>query len=386
MCGTLCGYLMALFIQNRVNKKGFNLIAQVVSENKEHQRTLFDSYLNNLKASLKEHSIDSLQRSTETTFKLTSEQLDNNRKSFTQELSNNRIYLEKQIHDMLGKVKELGTLVHNMEGKTGQTFGEMSSLLKHSNEQTQSLIRTTNAIREVLASSQSRGFWGEKIAEDILQYSGLIHNIHYTKQRTLESGSRPDFSFMLPGELLLHMDVKFPLDNYKKYLQSAAESKEAKTYEKSFITDIKNTVRSLQGREYMEPDTTVGCVLLFIPSEQILSFMQEKKPEIFEECLQKKIILCSPMSLISILMVIRKSVETFKIQKTSEDLVALMNQFNKQWGFYNKSFETLGKRIKDVESEYEKLTTTRTKQLSNIVGKISELDKRDNAIEGDSPS
>ena len=99
---------MALFIQNRVNKKGFNL-AQVVSGNKEHQRTLFDSYLNNLKASLKEHSIDSLQRSTETTFKLTSEQLDNNRKSFTQELSNNRIYLEKQIHDMLGKVKELGT-------------------------------------------------------------------------------------------------------------------------------------------------------------------------------------------------------------------------------------------------------------------------------------
>ena len=54
-------------------------------------------------------------------------------------------------------------------------------------------------------------------------------------------------------------------------------------------------------------------------------------------------------------------------------------------GFYNKSFETQGKRIKDVESEYEKLTTTRTKQLSNIVGKISELDKRDNAIEGDSP-
>ena len=50
-----------------------------------------------------------------------------------------------------------------MEGKTGQTFGEMSSLLKHSNEQTQNLIRTTNAIREVLASSQSRGFWGEKL-------------------------------------------------------------------------------------------------------------------------------------------------------------------------------------------------------------------------------
>jgi len=71
--GTLFGYILSLFIQNLANKKGFNIISQVVSENKEHQRVLFDSYLNNLKDSLKEQSLDNLQRSTETTFKLTSE-------------------------------------------------------------------------------------------------------------------------------------------------------------------------------------------------------------------------------------------------------------------------------------------------------------------------
>jgi len=274
---------------------------------------------------------------------------------------------------MLSKVKDLGLLVHNMEGNTGKTFGEMSSLLKHTNKQTEDLISTTNAIKDVLSNSQTRGFWGERIAEDILKHSGLIENIHYKKQVTLDSGSRPDFTFLLPNKLLLHMDVKFPLENYKKYTQVSPESKEAKIYEKSFLLDVKNTTRSLLTREYIEPNTTVGCVLLFMPNEQVLRFIQERKPEIIEECLKKQIILCSPMSLVSILMIIRKSIETFKIKKTSQDLIASMNQFNKQWLLYNKSFETLGKRIKDLDSDYDKLTITRTKQLGNIVDKISRM-------------
>jgi len=373
VCGIICGYILSLFIQKRAGKEGFNIISQVVSENKEHQKTLFDSYLNNLKSSLKEQSLDNLQRSTETTFKLTSEQLSNNRKSFTQELSNNRTYIEKQITDMLERVKELGSLVHNMEGNTGKTFGEMSSLLKQTNQQTQSLISTTTAIKEVLSNSQARGFWGEKIAEDILKHSGLIHNIHYKKQTTLKSGSRPDFTFLLPNSLMLHMDVKFPLENYKKYVHAESEGQNSKNFEKNFITDIKNTTRSLLTRDYIDADTTVGCVLLFLPNEQIMSFIQEKKPEIIEECLKQQIILCSPMSLLSILMIIRKSIETFKIKQTSQDLMSCMNQFNKQWQLYTKGFVTLGKRIKDLESEYDKLTTTRTKQLGSIVEKMNHM-------------
>lgn len=370
--GVFFGFLLAFLFNRKLREKSFKFATELASDNKEQQRVLFDSYLCDLKSSFREQSLDNLQRSTETTFKLTSEQLENNKNSIREELSTSRSQIEKNITDMLQKVTDLGKLIHVMEEKTGQNYGQLGALLKQTNEQTKDLISTTSSIRDVLSNSQNRGLWGEKIAEDILKHSGLIENIHYKKQVTLESGSRPDFTFLLPQDLKLHMDVKFPLENYKNYVKSS-EGQDKKKYEKLFISDIKNTVKSLLTRSYIDPNSTVGCVLLFIPHEQILSFVQENKPELLDECLKNHIILCSPMSLLSVLMVVKKAVETFRIQKTSQEILAYMNTFKKQWGFYNKSFETLGRRIKDLDLEYDKLTTTRTKQLTNIVDKIANL-------------
>lgn len=353
-----------------MRQESLSFIESLSSQNKEQQQLLFDSYLSDLKSSFKEQSLDSLQRSTETSYKLTSEQLEQSKKAISAELSNNRGAIEKNISLMLEKVTGLGDLIHKVEEKTGQNYGEMGALLKQTNEQTKNLVVTTSAIRDILSNSQARGFWGERIAEDILKHSGFIENIHYRKQMTLPSGSRPDFTFLLPEDLKLHMDVKFPLENYKNYI-NAKENEIKKKYEKLFISDVKNTMKSLLTRSYINPDLTVGCVLLFIPHEEIISFVQQKSPELIEESLKNHIILCSPMSLLSVLMVVKKAVETFKIQKTSEDLIRHMNSFKKQWHLYSNSFEGLGKKIKDLEGEYETLTGTRTRQLSRIVDKIS---------------
>lgn len=369
--GCLFGFLLSFFFGKRLRDKSLSVIGDLVSENKEHQKLLFDAYLGELKASFKEQSLDSLQRSTETTYKLTSEQLEHNKKAIRDELSSNRGAIEKNISLMLEKVTGLGELIHTLEEKTGRNYGELGALLKQTNEQTKSLISTTGAIRDVLSNSQTRGFWGEKIAEDILYYAGFIENIHYKKQMTLPSGGRPDFTFLLPQELCLHMDVKFPLENYKNYVNAVEGGGEAKKYEKLFVADVKNTVKSLVNRSYIDPDKTVGCVLLFIPHEQIMSFIQEKAPNLVEETLKKHVIFCSPMSLLSVLMVVKKAVDTFKIQKTSQELMESMNAFKKQWTMYSGSFESLGKKIKDVEAEYDKLTGTRTRLLTSVVERMT---------------
>ena len=69
-----------------------------------------------------------------------------------------------------------------------------------------------------LSSSQKRGQWGERIVEDILNVIGLIEGINYTKQGVVESGERPDFTFKLPKEKIIYMDVKFPLAHYERYI------------------------------------------------------------------------------------------------------------------------------------------------------------------------
>lgn len=370
--GFLLGSLFVFFFRRKAKAENQDFLKDLVLNNKEQQQLLFETYMGRLQNSFKAESLDNLQRSTETTYKLTSKQLEQNQKAITDEISSNRGAIEKNISLMLEKVSGLGDLVHKVEKQTGQSYGELGTLLKQTNEQTKSLVATTSSIKDVLSNSQSRGLFGERIAEDILKHSGFIENIHYKKQVTLESGGRPDFSFLLPEDLLLHMDVKFPLDNYKKYL-STKNSEAQKRLQKAFVADVKTTMKSLLSRSYIDPDKTVDCVLLFIPHEDVISFVQEKSPELIEESLKKHVILCSPMSLLSVLMVVKKAVETFKIQKTSQEIVQHMNIFKKQWQLYTNSFDGLGKKIKDLEGDYEKLVGTRTRLLGSIVDRISKL-------------
>ena len=66
-----------------------------------------------------------------------------------------------------------------------------------------------------------RGQWGERIAEDVLRLSGFLEGVNYLRQHTLtDSGGRPDYTFLMPNGLVMHMDVKFPLDNYLRFLDA----------------------------------------------------------------------------------------------------------------------------------------------------------------------
>src|SRR5690606_25619406 len=103
----------------------------------------------------------------------------------------------------LGQVVEL---VQKLESERADQLGQVREQLQGVTRTHAQLAQTTGAIREALTSSQARGQWGERMAEDVLSAAGFKHGVNYVTQRTLPSGSRPDVTFLLPGELSLHMD------------------------------------------------------------------------------------------------------------------------------------------------------------------------------------
>jgi len=60
---------------------------------------------------------------------------------------------------------------------------------------------------------------------------------------------RPDFTFLMPNDLVLHMDVKFPLDNYVRYVNAETELEQTR-FRDDFVKDVKGKVRELVQREY----------------------------------------------------------------------------------------------------------------------------------------
>ena len=73
------------------------------------------------------------------------------------------------------------------------------------------------------------------------------------------------------------------------------------------------------------------------------------------------------------LAIIRKAVDSFALEQTSNEILSLLGSFKKQWDEFQKRFEVLGKRIEDAQKEYEGLTTTRRRQLEKPLNRIEEL-------------
>ncbi len=235
------------------------------------------------------------------------------------------------------------------------------------------LSDSTGNLRTALSSNSSRGQWGERMAEDVLRLSGLIEGINFTKQTILETGSKPDFTFILPRQLKLNMDVKFPFNNYQLYTEATTE-KDKIEYRDKFLKDVRKRLKEVQTRDYINPeDGTVDYVLLFVPNEQVFAFINEFDRSLIDEALRGKTILCSPLSLYAILSIIRQSMDNFSMEVKSREMLTIFSSFKQQWEKFKDQMETVKERFESVHKGYEELTGARERMLDRQVTKLDEL-------------
>jgi DNA recombination protein RmuC len=272
----------------------------------------------------------------------------------------------------LGRVTEL---VRDLEKDRENKFGELTARLRLMGEQTASLNTTTGALREALASTRARGQWGERMADDVLRAAGLVEGISYRKQSATTAGTIPDFTFLLPGGRVLHMDVKFPIDNYLRYLESATDD-ERDRFSLAFVRDVRARVRELSGRVYIDPDETLDEVLLFIPNEAVYAFVHQHDRELVDVSLRQKVVLCSPSTLFSVLAVIRQAVEQTQLQRTSDEILGCLAAFEQQWGKFSDALDKVGRSLDSVRRSWDDLSGTRRRQLERELDRVGELRNR----------
>src|SRR2546426_12333926 len=294
---------------------------------------------------------------------LAKEKLAAAREGDANELDTKKALIDQQLQQMNVKLDGVSTKLGQLDGQL-QTSGQLM----------EALTQTTSGLREVLSSSQKRGDWGQRMAEDVLRLAGFIENVNYLKQKTIEGvGTRPDFTFLLPRKLTLNMDVKFPLDNYVRFLEAKSEPEKTK-FRNDFLRDVKSRIKEVTTRDYINPEqNTVDTVLLFIPNEQIYAFIHEQDGSILDDGIKNGVVFCSPLTLFAILAVIRKAVDNFSLEQTSNEILSLLGTFKKQWDEFLAKLELVGKRIGDAQREYEALTTTRRRQLEKPLNRIEDL-------------
>ena len=307
---------------------------------------------------------------------LSKQALDANLESFLKLAETRFNDLLRSSDEKLGKKKELidstlKDMKSDLKDLSDNTVA-LRSQMEESRKSVGQLSDTTSQLRQILSSSQARGQWGERMVEDILNFIGLSEGINYNKQ-TQSGSDRPDFTFFLPEEKSINMDVKFPLVHYEKYLASESES-EKESEKKAFLKDVRERVKEVAKRSYVNPEGgTVDYVLLFIPNESIYAFLNQEDHGLIDFSLERKIMLCSPITLYAILSLVRQAVSNFAMEQKAGEMQLQVGVFSKQWVKFLEKLESLGKTLGTLTTHYEDLKGTRLRALERPMEKISEL-------------
>ncbi|MEW6358145.1 MAG: DNA recombination protein RmuC [Planctomycetota bacterium] len=300
-----------------------------------------------------------------------------------QDLQQKKDLITQNIQGMSERLGKLQDLVGKLDKEREAQSKEFSANLGNAMKAVEKLDQTSQQLATALSGTQSRGQWGERMAEDILRLAGFIEGVNYVKQQAMEGASgKPDYTFFLPDGFKINMDVKFPLDNFRRFLEAETEGDRAQ-YRAMFVKDVRDRIKEATSREYINPaEHTVDYVLVFIPNEQVYGFIHESDGSILDMALREKAVLCSPLTLYAVLAVIRQAAESFNLGRTAGEIMSLLAAFEKQWRKFAESMDKMGKKLDEAQKEYLNLTTTRTNQLERELRKIDDLRRREH-LEGD---
>ena len=277
--------------------------------------------------------------------------------------------LRQVAEQMALKMKEIDTALGDLRESSSRQFGTVEQAVT-------ALSKRTDNLNEILSSSQARGQWGERLAEDMLRAAGFVEGINYRKQGTIDGGGRPDYRFDMPPDRVLFMDVKFPLDKYAEYVAAQNDIQRASA-KADFVRAVKGHVDALARRDYIDKsaENSIDYVLMFVPNESISGFVHEADPNLIDYALSKKVVLCSPLTLYAFLVVIRQASDSFHTEKTSVEIMQYINLFFKQWESYVQAVEKVRKSFATLTDDLESIDTngTRFKMLNAQIKKIERL-------------
>ena len=324
-----------------------------------------------LDSKMKEIMPDVLKNANEQLILMADEKLGSEKKQIKTDLEGKRMEIERLVKAIQEDLKESKKNLSETEKERVGSFMELRNKLEEYSKATTQLSTTTENLKNMLSNNQLRGAFGEQIADELLKMSGFVRGVDYEvnkEQSTTET--RPDFCIYLPDKTKINVDSKFPYANLQKVTEAETEEEKA-NFMKKFEKDVRQKIKEVSTRDYINPDdNTVDFVILFIPNEMVFSYIYDKLNDVWKEAMEKKVVLAGPFSFTAILRMVRQAYQNFSYQKNIRQVIGHVQSFEKEFEKFQEEFLKVGDRIKSLDSQYQKVNTTRVNQLGKRIDMI----------------
>ena len=213
-----------------------------------------------------------------------------------------------------------------------------------------------------------------------MEQSGLSKGREYEVQPSIRTADgklqRPDVIVHLPGERSIVVDSKVSLTDYERYTEASETSDEA-LHLKNHLASLRRHIAELSTKRYQDllGDRHPEFVLLFVPVEPAFYLATRSDHDLYQEALQKNIVLVSTSTLIATLMMIntlwRREQQNLNALRIARESGKLYDKFVS----FVSHLEKVGRHIKATEEAYEHARRSLTEGRGNLVKKAEQIRK-----------
>lgn len=328
------------------------------------------------------------------TFKaLSSEALDTNNRRFLElakeqmarqeerqlsELEKRKTAIGELVQPMRERLEKMDTAVRELEKARVEAFGKLDERLGVLKETGDRLNRETGNLVAALRQPSVRGQWGQLQLKRVAEFAGMTNRCDFEEEfsvnrREGDGRYRPDMIVRLPQGRSVIVDAKAPLEAYLNATQSENQA-ESLEYLKTHARQIRDHVKALGQKKYWEQfDDTPEFVILFLPNEALFSAALEADPDLLGFGADKRVILATPTTLISLLLAVSHGWRQFETAERVEDICRLGNELCERLNNVIGYWDTVGKNLDKAVDSFNKAVNSLESRVLVTGRKFAEL-------------
>jgi DNA recombination protein RmuC len=259
--------------------------------------------------------------------------------------------VNQQLQNMSGQFQKT-------TGDIGQTLGNVQSHLGKVEATTREVLdkaRSIASLEDLLRAPKFRGGMGEFFLGDLL--GQILPPACFTLQHRFKSGEKVDAAINI-NDRLVPVDAKFPLENFKKYIQEVDE-KNKEAMRRKFVADVKKHIDDIATKYILPEEGTYDFALMYIPAENVYyeTILKEEALDeergLYSHAIRKRVIPVSPNSFFAYLQVIVYGLKGMEIEKSAHLIYQTLAQLRGDLTRFQNDFQVLGTHLVNAKTRFD---------------------------------